>query len=267
MDLGGSTKSNMGRRVLFFYCCLLWSGTTALLCDHLPGPGDFDSLKEAVANSQGLLILCPFEIRDDGCSETGLGLLVKPNTEVTILCQKDVLIQKDGFPEKNVGEDEGIAGCVINCPHNHFAVATNGTLFLDGMTLSGSKTSAVYIEPGGRLEAYESTFYNNRNPSGNGAAIHASERATLLAHQCDFNNNTALNGGAIYSEGGSQIVDCNFVDNKSTVSSEHLRLHSLWLATSDASTSFYLFVFFIVHNTNGGRRCDYHWRLRHCFNQ
>lgn len=103
-------------------------------------------------------MLCPFEIRGDGCrGEAGLGYVVPHDSSLTLLCEQDVFGADLGAAEK--GQQVVPPACVIDCPGNHFTISSNATLTLDGLTLRGSKTSSsVYVQSTAEFQAFDCTF-------------------------------------------------------------------------------------------------------------
>jgi len=218
--------------LLLVMICHLSSPISAFLCDPLQ-ENTWLALTSAIQTSPGFLLLCPFEIEGEGCANTGLGYIIPENDSLTMICEKDVF---------GASTPTTAPACVIDCPGNHFTIARNASLTLDGFTLRGSQTSAaIYMQPTGQLQVYDSSFYNNYNPSGSGGAIYAGESAQLVVNQCQMQNNTALTGGAIYAEGNSQITDSEFVNNLSTSTKPKTGVSTTFCHLSTA-----LFPWFIV---------------------
>ena len=92
--------------------------------------------------ANGLAILCPFEIRGDGCpseEQFPLGLVVDDLAEVFISC--------DRFQYGLNTNSE----CTIDCPGRHFTVSELSKLTLERLVLSGATDSSIKVEEGGSL--------------------------------------------------------------------------------------------------------------------
>lgn len=97
---------------------------------------------QAIQDSPQLAILCPFEIRGDGCpsqDEYPLGLVVDDLEEVFISCDRF----QYGF---NINSE-----CKIDCPGRHFTVSELSKLTLERLILSGATDSSIKVEEGGSL--------------------------------------------------------------------------------------------------------------------
>jgi hypothetical protein len=120
---------------------ILHTGQGQGICDTTPT--SWDELVSAIDTYGGYLFLCPFTINGDKCPSSQGGYAVK--SEVYLLCEPS----HSGNVRK---------GCVIDCPGTHFDVRNQGLLFLDGVTFSGSTSSAIRVRHGGTLTAYNSIF-------------------------------------------------------------------------------------------------------------
>ena len=112
-----------------------------LLCEDLVEE-TWDGLLDAIDLSLDFPILCPFEIKGDGCptepyqvTSSNLYLLCEPSFEGTMT-----------------------KGCVIDCPGLIFDVQSDAALTLDTMTIRGATNSAVRVGDGGSLSTFGSTF-------------------------------------------------------------------------------------------------------------
>ncbi len=197
------------RRFLLFLRVLLFmtmmTSAAAQLCETVGG-NSWSGLTDALDRSYGFAILCPFHISGNGCPQDEKGYKVK-EAELYIMC--DSMSQS---------LDGGESVCLIDCPGAHFTVMPGSSLTLDGITLKGSKSSAIQVKPQGYLTTYNSVFAHNRRDSGNGAAIDAAERSNLSLMYSRFENNQALNGGAVYHLGAAVVSGSSFIDNHATVS-------------------------------------------------
>lgn len=94
------------------------------------------------SSQNGLAILCPFEIRGDGCpspEDYPLGLVVDDSAGVLISCDRF----QYGFNPNTE--------CTIDCPGRHFTVAELSKLTLERLILSGATDSSIKVEEGGSL--------------------------------------------------------------------------------------------------------------------
>lgn len=135
-----STLSTLCEIILLL--SILHTGQGQGICDTTPE--SWDELVSAIDMFGGYLFLCPFTISGDKCPSSEKGYDVK--SEVYLLCEPS-------YSGTNVRK-----GCVIDCPGTHFDVKNNGLLFLDGVSFSGSTSSAIRVRNGARLTAYNSIF-------------------------------------------------------------------------------------------------------------
>lgn len=170
------------------------------ICTTVIG-NSWDGLTDALDRSYGFAILCPFRISGDNCPKDKEGYEIK-DASLYAMCD-------------SVSSAE--AACVIDCPQTHFTVFPGKKLTLDGMTLTGSKSSAIQVKPNGQLTTYNTIFSNNCRESGNGGAIEAAEGSDLNLMYSRFENNQALNGGAVYHLGAAVVSGSHFIDNHATV--------------------------------------------------
>lgn len=180
------------------------SSSTAQLCETVDG-NSWSELTDALDRSFGFAILCPFHISGNSCPQDEKGFKVK-EAELYVMC--------DSISQSLDGESV----CLIDCPGTHFTVMPGSSLTLDGITLKGSKSSAIQVKSQGYLTTYNSVFTYNRRDSGNGGAIDAAEGSNLSLMYSRFENNQALNGGAVYHLGAAVISGSSFIDNHATVS-------------------------------------------------
>jgi len=184
---------------LFLFTAIL-STVTAQLCETVVG-NSWASLTNALDRSYGFAILCPFRISGDGCPKDNKSYDVK-DAELYAMCDS---------------VSSSVSDCIIDCPGTHFTVFPGTSLTLDGITLMGSKSSAIQVKARGYLTTYNSVFSNNCRESGNGGAIEAAVESDLSLMYSRFESNQALNGGAIYHLGAAVISGSSFVDNHATV--------------------------------------------------
>ena len=118
-------------------------------------------------------------------------------------------------------------GTVSNCNfidnHGNGSHVLGGAIFIESgivencnftdnqATGSDSKGGAVYI---GRDGATVSNCNFNNNTAGNGGAVYILETGTVT--NCNFTASTAFNGGAVYFLDTGTVTDCNFADNHVT---------------------------------------------------
>lgn len=183
---------------------VVMSSATAQLCETVVG-NSWRGLGDALDRSYGFAILCPFHISGNGCPQDEKGYKVK-EAELYVMC--------DPISQSLDGESV----CLIDCPGTHFTVMPGTSLTLDGMTLKGSKSSAIQVKPQGYLTSYNSVFAHNRRDGGNGGAIDAAEGSNVSLMYSLFENNQALNGGAVYHLGAAVVSGSSFIDNHATVS-------------------------------------------------
>lgn len=181
------------------------STVSCQICETVVG-NSWKGLADALDRSYGFAILCPFRISGEGCPKDNKSYDVK-GTDLYAMC--DSISQSSGE----------LAACIIDCPGTHFTIFPGTSLTLDGMTLEGSKSSAVQVKPQGYLTIYNSIFSNNRRESGNGGAIDAAEGSDLSLMYSRFENCEALNGGAVYHLGAAVVSGSSFIDNHATVRS------------------------------------------------
>ena len=139
-------SATMTRIRVFFYLHLatyLPGVAFAQFCTSLNNStwaGFVEGVKESSQN--GLAILCPFEIKGEGCpsqEDYPLGLVVDDLEEVFISCDRF----QYGF---NTNSD-----CKIDCPGRHFTVSELSKLTLERLILSGATDSSIKVEEGGSL--------------------------------------------------------------------------------------------------------------------
>jgi len=165
-------------------------------CDELSEP-TWNALIEVIEFSGGFVTLCPFVIEGDGCpSSKGLDVI---NQNLDLICDRE-------------GDEE----CRIDCPGRHFTIYDGSTLILDRMTLASSRETSVRVMDKGTLVVINSNFDDNRHPSGNGGAIHATAFSQIEILHSNFNRNAALNGGAIYNLGVANLQGCVMEKNNAT---------------------------------------------------
>jgi hypothetical protein len=102
---------------------------------------------QAVVDSYGFAVLCPFEISGDRChseQEYPYGYLVTEQSDLIIVC--------DPFLYGYNSDSE----CIINCPGRHFTVDQGSSLTLDSMILSGATDSSIRVEANGKLAVIDS---------------------------------------------------------------------------------------------------------------
>ena len=143
---------------IYIYCWVIFqppTNTVAFLCDTLE-ENTWDELTRAMRPSPEFLLLCPFEISGEGCPTTaGLGYVVPEDSSLTLVCEQDVF----GSRSAAAAATTTVPACVIDCPGNHFTIAKNAQLTLDGITLRGSQmSSSIYMQSNGELQAFDSTF-------------------------------------------------------------------------------------------------------------
>lgn len=180
------------------------STVTGQLCETVVG-SSWKGLSEALDRSFGFAILCPFRISGDGCPKDNQSYRVQ-EAELYVMC--------DSVSQTVDNE----SSCVIDCKTTHFIVDKGTSLTLDGITLMGSTSSAVQVKSQGYLTTYTSVFSNNRRENGNGGAIDAAEGSHISLMYSRFENNEALNGGAVYHLGSAVVSGSMFIDNQATVS-------------------------------------------------
>jgi hypothetical protein len=123
------------------------SRASAQFCKKLANE-TWAGLVQAIDESVGLAILCPYEISGDGCqAEENLeGYVVEEN--------KDLIIDCDAF----LYQFDLETACVINCPGRHFTVRPNSRLTINRMSLSGSTQSSIEVQSNGNLRVINSIF-------------------------------------------------------------------------------------------------------------
>lgn len=115
--------------------------TNGQLCEQLV-EDTWENLVQTIELSFGFAIVCPFEIRGDGCPSSPIGYdVVMPGTY--LLCE---------------GATTNDHACVIDCPGTHFAINQGASLSLDGFTLRGATTSAVQVRRGGMFSSFHSYY-------------------------------------------------------------------------------------------------------------
>lgn len=129
--------------IRFLIAAMVLPSAVSQLCEPL-AQNSWDGLKDAIAFSFDFAILCPFKISDDGCPSNRAGYMVE---------SPDLFIMCDSF--LNTGEE---SACVIDCPGTHFTIAPFASLTLDGITLRGSKDSAIRVRENGMFTSYSSVF-------------------------------------------------------------------------------------------------------------
>jgi len=90
----------------------------------------------------------------------------------------------------------------------------------DNVVIDAFATGAAFtVNAGGGTVTFEGlTIQNGANPGSNGAAINVLASAGVIARDCDFLNNTAQAGGAIYSTLSSTTLEnCTFIGNSTTL--------------------------------------------------
>lgn len=146
---------------------------TCQLCETVDSWKD---LTDVLDRSYGFAILCPFKISGKACPSDNKSYDVK-EVEMYAMC--------DSVSMSSVESE-----CIIDCPGTHFTVFPGTSLMtLDGMTLMGSKSSAIQVKPQGYLMTYNSIFANNRKESENGGAIDAAEGSDLSLMYSRFESN------------------------------------------------------------------------------
>lgn len=105
----------------------------------------WEGLQHAIAISHDFAILCPFHISHAGCPVEDTSLEVS-SANLYVMCDSVSQSVEQG------------TDCVIDCPGTHFTVLENAALTLDGISLVGSKMSAVKVKPNGSLTTYNAVF-------------------------------------------------------------------------------------------------------------
>ncbi|MEO0632154.1 MAG: right-handed parallel beta-helix repeat-containing protein, partial [Planctomycetota bacterium] len=90
----------------------------------------------------------------------------------------------------------------------------------DDVVIDAFSTGSVFtVDAAGGTVTFEGlTLRDGSNPGSNGGAINVLASGGVVARDCDFNNNTANAGGAIYSVSPDLVLeDCTFTGNSSTL--------------------------------------------------
>ena len=90
----------------------------------------------------------------------------------------------------------------------------------DNVVIDAFGTGAAFtVDAAGGTVTFEGlTIQNGANPGSNGAAINVLASGGLIARDCEFLNNTAQAGGAIYSTLSSTTLEnCTFMGNSTTL--------------------------------------------------
>jgi hypothetical protein len=163
--------------ILLVAGCLCDQKATAFLCQSLP-ENTLEALSFAIHGSPELLVLCPFEIKGDGCGTTNsshisqsetIGHVVAQGSSQNIVCDLTQLggkypddfdftgVSKSGQQNSTTAHSNG-GRCVIDCPVTHFSVEANASLTVDGFTFRNSKSSAITVASRGELHVFASAF-------------------------------------------------------------------------------------------------------------
>ena len=107
------------------------------------GRASWRELVEALNDSNGIAILCPFEISGDRCSDETdvLGYSIAQNMDLLITC-----------------DERSNSGCTINCPHRHFTAHPYSSLTLDRIHLHGSTKTSIAVQKSAKLRVINSMF-------------------------------------------------------------------------------------------------------------
>lgn len=201
-------KRRRQRKMMIPFLVFLSMLTTAncQLCERVKG-NSWKSLTDILDSSNGFAIVCPFRISGKECPKDNESYKVK---------EEDLYVMCDSVSQSSLEPS-----CVIDCPGTHFEVKSGTKLTLDGLTLMGSRNSAVKVQSQGYLTTYNAIFLKNRRQSGNGAAIYAEEGSELSLMYSRFEQCEAHNGGAVFHLGAAVISGNSFIDNRATVSNDN----------------------------------------------
>ena len=119
----------------------------------------------------------------------------------TIFTNEEI-IAKGGIYVEDGGQVNMSGGNLVN--NDQAITLDGGEHFIEGVNVYGSTNGAINLINGAKLTIRNSTFNNNTNV--NGGAIFVGEDSYLLIDNCSFINNVGENGGAVYASAGA-IVD------------------------------------------------------------
>jgi len=195
------TKLTSWTKILLTILILCWKQAKSQICDT--EITTWQTLINAIEEpyNHGIIFLCPFVISDNACPADEIGYQIKENDHIQLLCEPS---------------DMGHSQCTIDCPGIHFEILSYGGLVLDGITLRGSRKSAIRIQSNGSLMTINSVFEDNINSFGNGAAINALFNSKMIIEDTRFQKNKGLSGGAIYLQGNTFLKGSTFFNNTAT---------------------------------------------------
>ena len=107
--------------------------------------------------------------------------------------------------------------CIIECEHAQIIVPNGAFLDFFSYTIRNTNDSFVIVEPGGFFGGLRLNFENNGNETNvQGGAIQVAAGGEVDLQNVWFINNTATNGGGIYSNGTVSARGCFFSGNEAT---------------------------------------------------
>lgn len=111
--------------------------------------------------------------------------------------------------------------------NNFFSIYAVGADIVMTKSLITRCTTGIYLEEGATLDISTTQISDNYEPYEDGAGIFAYNNSSVMATNCRFINNTAINGGSVYYETSSlNFSFCHFEDNFAGVDGGAMDLES-----------------------------------------
>ena len=150
MKRSDSKNNSNNRRIKLVSLCLaaahLPTISKAQFCKPLHN-NTWAGLVQAVVDSSGFAVLCPFEISGARCHSKQQGYVVPEEQDQIIVCDPFLY-----------GFNSDSSECIINCPGRHFTVGHSSSLTLNNMKLFGATDSSIQVEKHGKLSVIDSVF-------------------------------------------------------------------------------------------------------------
>lgn len=178
------------------------------------------------ASNNDFVFLCPFQIKgEEACAPAdplspALVVSSPVDQQIIVSCGDYLYVDGNGGEEDNDAAAAAAAtGCVIDCPQTKFIVPGKQSLFLQGLTIRGSRSTAVVVESGGRLRVSGSVFEFNENRNlllqdGGGAIRGMVGSGIVVDGNTRFFQNQAVRGGAIDAQGSLELREVSFQGNR-----------------------------------------------------
>lgn len=168
-------------------------------------------------------------------SAAGDSVIVAPGTynEAVVLPVHSLTLQSSHGPEETILDGTGLGVSIVTIWFKTIESTVSGFTFRHGEGNEFSRETfggAIYAGIVNGSTAVVSNCRFQNNTAMNGGAIHAAADGIFEVHECDFEDNAATSGGAIRIYGRTRytIADCSFKSNSAMTEGGALAAMMAW---------------------------------------